>query len=319
MDLIKQQLKQLEQIDAPQTKRADFDDFWKHAVDTSRTVALDVRGGVVGYPIRAMEVRDITFAGLDGTRVNAWFLLPAAASAKERVPLLVHYHGASGSRELPSGYAGWILQGLAVLSMDFRMQGGMTGSNTGFAGQAKDCWFNLGLLDRDSHYFYHVWTDALRLIEVGLADARIDPKRVCVEGGSQGGATALAMAALHPAATLCMADVPSNCWFERRVFTRSGSANGVAEFLRRYPQHVDKVCETLSYYDNINLADRIRCPTLVSVGLKDPVCPPENVYAAYNKIRAPKEIGVYPFGEHDGGGAYHAERKVEFLARHFFG
>jgi cephalosporin-C deacetylase len=78
----------------------------------------------------------------------------------------------------------------------------------------------------------------------------------------------------------------------------------------------DAVCTTMSYFDNINLADRIQCPTLVSLGSRDPVVPPETSYAAYNKIRAPKEIVVYPFAEHEGGGAVHARRKLEFFRRH---
>ena len=48
------------------------------------------------------------------------------------------------------------------------------------------------------------------------------------------------------------------------------------------------------------------------------VCPPENVYAAFNKINAPKKICPCPFGEHDGGGAYHDEVKLDFVFRNFF-
>jgi len=113
--------------------------------------------------------------------------------------------------------------------------------------------------------------------------------------------------------------VPSSCWLEKRLFDRAGGYGDIAEFLRRHPDTLDQVCTTLSYYDNINLTDRIRCPVLVSVGLKDPVCPAENVYAAYNKIGAPKEIAPYPFGEHDGGGGVHSERKLAFFRRHILG
>lgn len=130
---------------------------------------------------------------------------------------------------------------------------------------------------------------------------------------------ALSAAALETSVALCMADVPSRCWFERRLFDRAGGYGKVAEFLRRHPDRLETVCRTMSYCDNLNLAERIRCPVLVSVGLKDPVCPPPNVYAACNKIRSQKEICPYPFGEHDGGGAVHNEKKLAFFAEHLLG
>jgi cephalosporin-C deacetylase len=76
---------------------------------------------------------------------------------------------------------------------------------------------------------------------------------------------------------------------------------------------MEKACATLSYFDTMNLADRIRCPVLVSMGLKDPVVPPETVYAMYNRIRSEKRMEAYPFGEHDGGGGFHDELKYAFV------
>ncbi|RMD75771.1 MAG: acetylxylan esterase, partial [Lentisphaerae bacterium] len=52
------------------------------------------------------------------------------------------------------------------------------------------------------------------------------------------------------------------------------------------------------------------------VGLKDPICPPENVYAACNKIQSELKICPYPFGEHDGGHAVHEDTKLHFVAEH---
>ena len=47
-----------------------------------------------------------------------------------------------------------------------------------------------------------------------------------------------------------------------------------------------------------------------SVGLKDTVCPAKCYYASYNRIRAEKEIHVYPLSGHEGGGAYHDTKKL---------
>jgi cephalosporin-C deacetylase len=319
MELIDKQLQALEALDVPETKRADFDEFWAETMGAVNETPLEAHWEVVEHPIRSMEVRDLTYRALDGTPVRGWVLLPAGVR-RQPVPAVVCYHGASGSRGFPTEFAPWVAMGAAVVTHDVRMQGGMTGSNTGFpCGAGAPSWATLGLADKRAWYYYHAWTDALRAFRLAAETPEIDAARIAVNGGSQGGALSLAVAALQPSAALCMADVPSSCWLEKRLFDRAGGYGSVAEFLRRHPDMLEQVCTTFSYYDNINLAGRIRCPVLVSVGLKDPVCPPENVYAACNKVRAPKEIVPYPFGEHDGGGAVHFERKLAFFRRHIFG
>lgn len=81
----------------------------------------------------------------------------------------------------------------------------------------------------------------------------------------------------------------------------------------RYPDQTDRVLETLSYFDTMNMADRIRCPIFASVALGDQVCPAKCYYASYNRITAPKEITVYPFNGHDGAGDAHMERELGYL------
>ena len=316
MHLLDEYIAKLEAIEAPLTKRPDFDQFWSTMRDEAKRVPLNVKGGPVTYPIRSIEARDLTFAGLDGTPVRTWLVLPPEAKTR-KVPAVVFYHGASGSRGTPVNYLHWTSMGVAVIAMDFRMQGGLTGSNTGFTGGGRLYWLSMGVADRDTSYLTHVWSDALRAIRLARETPEIDGSRIAVDGGSQGGGMAIAMAAVEQSVALCMADVPSSCWFEKRVMDRSGGMSNIADFIREHPELLDAVMTTLSYFDNINHAANIRCPVLVSYGTKDPVCPPECVYAAYNRITAEKQIVGYPFAEHEGGRALHQERKMEFLREKF--
>jgi cephalosporin-C deacetylase len=48
----------------------------------------------------------------------------------------------------------------------------------------------------------------------------------------------------------------------------------------------------------VNFAPRIKCPTLVGLGLIDQVCPPEGIMAASNAIEAPTEVVILPLSEH---------------------
>jgi len=315
MDLLDTHVASLTQLNVPETKRPDFDQFWADTLQRVATTPLDISSTPVTYPVRAMDVHDVTFRALDGTPVKAWVILPAARSG--RVPAIVHYHGAGGSRGIPASYAHWTAMGLAVVVMDFRMQAGLTGSHTGFVAHRSLGWMAMGLTDKHQFYLYHVWCDALCALRLAREHAAIDPARIAVDGGSQGGGTALAMAALDQSVALCTADVPSACWMEKRIFDRSGGASHIAQFIQDHPDLLDTVMATVSYCDNLNLAARITCPVLVSCGLKDPVCPPDTVYAAYNKIKAPKEMVAYPFAEHGGGGWLHTERKLAFVQQHF--
>ena len=80
------------------------------------------------------------------------------------------------------------------------------------------------------------------------------------------------------------------------------------EFCRSRPGIEEQAFRTLSYFDGANLAPRIKCPTLFSVGLMDQICPPSTVFAAYNCLgedagngedhEIEKEIRVYTFGVH---------------------
>jgi cephalosporin-C deacetylase len=136
---------------------------------------------------------------------------------------------------------------------------------------------------------------------------------IAVEGGSQGGALAMAVSALDARPALVMADVPGNSNIERRVEEARGALAAVTEYLAVYPQCTDAALKTLSYFDTMNMADKIKCKVLASVALKDTVCPAEMYFATYNRIKSEKRIEIYPFNGHEGGHGIHNEIKLRFL------
>lgn len=317
MKMLDDQISKWETVDVPRTKEKDFDLFWQQALEKVAAKDLNISGGPIDYPYPNLDIRDITFEGLDGTPVRTWLILPPEAKST-KVPAVVFYHGAGGSRPEPSWATQWTSMGCAVIAHDFRLQQGDTGSNSGFNLGKSYGLFSMGLEDKYDFYFYHAITDALLAVKLAKNTPEIDPARICVSGGSQGGATSLSVASLDNDVSLCLADVPSNCWFEKRLFDEAGGVADLANFLKTRPEKIDEVLKIFSYYDNINLVEKIKCPTLMSLGMKDPVCPPENVYAAYNKITAPKEIVCYPFAKHEGGGSKHTLKQLQFVKKYFF-
>jgi hypothetical protein len=87
------------------------------------------------------------------------------------------------------------------------------------------------------------------------------------------------------------------------------------------------VLRTFSYVDGVNFARRASAPAHFAAGLRDAICPPSTVFAAYNHYgtraaqrpdpttdrRIAKRIEVYPFNGHEGGDAVHGRRQLDWL------
>ena len=90
----------------------------------------------------------------------------------------------------------------------------------------------------------------------------------------------------------------------------------VADFLKAAPHLENQVWETLSYFDGASFAQRARCSGYFSVALSDPTCPPSTVFPAFNAWGGTKEIEVYPYNGHEGGGDVQLWKQLDWLARH---
>jgi len=142
----------------------------------------------------------------------------------------------------------------------------------------------------------------------------IDPDRIALTGGSQGGGITLAVGGLEPTVAIVMPDVPFLCHFRRAAeITDAMPYKEIGEYCRGHRDKVDSVFKTLSYFDGMNFATRCKAQALFSVAVMDLVCPPSTVFAAYNHFAGPRDIKVYYYNDHEGGGSYQVLEKVRFL------
>ena len=125
--------------------------------------------------------------------------------------------------------------------------------------------------------------------------------------------------AAHKEVVAAMPDVPFLCHFERAVeVCLNGPYQELVNLWKMRPRAVQDHYRTLSYFDCMNLASRITCPILMSVALLDTMCPPSTGFAVYNHLTSTeKEMRVYPYNEHEGGGAIHEEEKYRFVRKYF--
>lgn len=298
---------------------ADFDEFWERTLRDARAAGSEPIVTQVASPFTHVRVFDVRFSGFDGHPVGAWLLLPPGEGL---APGIVQFQGYGGGRGLPHESLAWVNAGYATLVVDTRGQGAHRDSGSGTpdpvgSDPAVPGFMTRGIRDPETYYYRRVFTDAVRAVDFLLTRPEIDADRVVVAGVSQGGGIALAAAGLHESVAACLSDVPFLCHFARAVgLTESDPYAEVVRYLRAHREDGEVVARTLSYVDGVSFAARCRGAGLFSVALHDVVCPPSTVFAAFNAYAAElKEVVVWPFNGHEGGGADQWPRQVEFLSR----
>jgi cephalosporin-C deacetylase len=292
----------------------DLDAFWAGTLEALPDPAAScepVASGLV-----TVETWDVTFAGFGGAPVRAWLHLPAARTGA--LPGVVQYQGYNGGRGLAHEHVLWASAGYAHLVVDTRGQGsgwttGATGDPVG-AGPSQPGFLTRGIESPDTYYYRRVYADAVAAVEVLRAHPLVDPSRVAVAGGSQGGGISTSVAALAPSSVAAvLPDVPFLCDFPRAASL--AQAEPYLELVRYLAAHRSSVAfDTLSFFDAAVLAPRATAPALFSVALMDRTCPPSTVFAAFHAYGGPKSIEVYEFNDHEGGEAHHQVKQMAWLA-----
>ena len=311
-------LDQLQTYRPARSEPADFDAFWARTLAESRAFPLDATFAPVDAGLRLIDAWDVTFRGYGGQPIKGWFLAPRGAAGP--LPCVVEYIGYGGGRGHVIDWLLFASAGYAHFVMDSRGQGsawrrGDTADSEPDGGNPQLPGFmTRGILDPATYYFRRLFTDAVRAVEAARSHPAVDVARVAVNGGSQGGGMALAVAGLVGDLAAALIDVPFLCHFRRATtLTDADPYAEIARFCKVHRDKVDTVFDTLDYFDGVNFAARANAPALFSAGLMDDICPPSTVFAAYNHYAGPKEMRVWPFNRHEGGESYQSAEKLAFL------
>ncbi|MHB1296012.1 MAG: acetylxylan esterase [Anaerolineae bacterium] len=296
---------------------ADFDAFWAATLGEARSRPLNARFEPCDLPLSNIESYDVTFNGYCSQPIKGWFNMPRVRTGK--LPVVVEFIGYGGGRGFASDWLLWSAAGYAHLVMDTRGQGsawgkGDTPDESEGNGPQYPGFMTRGIGSPESYYYRRVFTDAARAVEAAASHPAVDPERIAVTGGSQGGGITIAAAALAPQVKVAMPDVPYLCHYRRATeISDAMPYQEIALYLRQHRDKVDQAFRTLSYFDGVNLATRATAKALFSVGLMDEICPPSTVYAAYNYWAGEKDIRIYRYNHHDGGGNFQVVEKLRFL------
>jgi cephalosporin-C deacetylase len=241
------------------------------------------------------------------------------------LPCVVEIAGYGGGRGLPIEHTLWPSVGYAYVILDTRGQGSSWGAGGDTADPvgstaATPGYMTRGILDPKDYYFRRVITDAVLAVDTARALPGVDASRVAFKGASQGGGVTLGVAGLVPDLIAVMPDVPFLCYFERAVsMADTMPYPEIRQYLSVHRDVTEQVFRTLSYVDGVNFSKRATAPALWSIALMDDICPPSTCFAAYNRYgersgAVPKDVTVYPYNGHEGGGAHQLALQLAFMS-----
>jgi cephalosporin-C deacetylase len=270
----------------PLTRQPDFFPFWRNTLDELATVPQAVWHKDQDADQR-LYLSQLEFASAGGARLRGY--LHYWRDLRPR-PLLVFTHGYNGQiQTVPQ----WARAGFHVLGFDVR---GCGDSRQAAPKIAADGYILTGIEDQGLSILRGAVCDYIRAAEVGRALLGERLSRVVFYGFSFAGALAMMAQALTGMAEFLVVGVPTFGWMEgRRRLVRRGSGAEVNAYIAAHPEREAEVMRVLSYFDTMNFADRVHCPTLIGLGERDDIVPAATVQAIVDRLRCPYRLRRFPY------------------------
>lgn len=305
MPLVDMPLEQLKEYRGMSPRPDDFDAYWERALAelAATDPQLELRPAA-DFRHPAAECLDACFTGVGNARIHAKILRPADPAARKG-PAIVQFHGYSGNAGAWFDKFAYVAAGFTVAALDCRGQGGSSQDLGGVSGNTLRGHIIRGLDDTpDKLLFRQIFLDCVELVRIVKGLDGVDPERIGICGGSQGGALTVACAALAPEVNRAAPMYPFLSDYRRvwRMDLAKGAYEELCTFFRLFdPTHrrEDEIFHRLGYIDIQNLAPRIKAKVMMGTGLMDTTCPPSTQFAAYNKIAAEKSVVIYPDFGHE--------------------
>lgn len=270
-----------EQIESPQDKPEDFDEFWVKTLGELASVPMGIT--LTPEPEHSNELREsftVSFKSLYGETVGGRLCMPVKEG---KYPTYIDYMGYGAD---PFWYDPSSEPDAVEFLMCVRDQG--------IFKEGHNDWIVQGLNSREDFYYRGAFCDVKRAVDFVCTLGKVDKDRIMARGESQGGAFTWISASLDDRIDAIAPAVPFLTDYEDygRIVEwpvwqmyRAADENGIER---------KDLLEMLKYFDVKNFTDRIKCPVYMAFGLQDPTCPPHTNFAGYNQVKSEKKYYCVP-------------------------
>ncbi len=270
----------------------DLDEFWAETHAEAKGAPLDYHRSLTNdFELPNFVVETVEFRGVDGTARHGWLAYPPGG---RRLPSFVWVPPYGRESLLPNEYG--TREGFTSLSFNFFGHGAFHQEKYV---QARG-YFAQGTEDPSTWIFRKMFQDAVIATRVLQAQTETDEDRIGAMGLSQGAGIAIWLGAFCPIVRAVCADLPFLSAIKQTLMNHvyRYPLKELSDYMESIPLGQERVFNTISYFDTMNVATRCHKPTLVSSGTKDPAVRPDNVRAVFEALPGEKNLIVYDWG-HD--------------------
>lgn len=297
-------------VSAPDMQ-ADFEDFWNKAkaelaaipIDAKLTLKEELSTGARN--IYFVEMQSIGNGDGKPVTIRGYYAVPKAEGT---YPVVITQNGydSGGLSDIyipqTDGNPEWIELNISNRGQLVNNRDPYKDENA-FYGEdyQPNEWFAYNFGDKDTYYYRGAYMDVVRSIDFVCSQDKVQKDNIFMTGGSQGGAFAIAGAALGDGrlnaiapSIQFMGDFPD--YFQ----VGSWPASTARAMQQKLSMSDEEMYKFLSYFDTKNLATLVTCPVTSAMGLQDPVCPPHTNFAPYNNFKSEeKHYVVNPECQHE--------------------
>jgi cephalosporin-C deacetylase-like acetyl esterase len=275
-----------------------FDAFWKGKIGELQAVPAAPVLEPVATDDAKVDLWKITLANINGTHINGYLARPKG-DAPCPAQLIVQWAGVyplDKNFAIGQARSGWL--SLNIIAHDLPVDREKAFYEELKTGALND-YPHIGANDRNKSYFLRMYLSCYRAADYLAGRADWNRQTLAVTGSSQGGLQAIVTAALHPAVTTVVAEVPAGC---DHAGMKVGRAPGWPTWVGTVSgAEAEARLKAAGYYDVVNFAARVKVPTLIGMGLIDTTCPPAGVFAMANNLSGSKHLVIIPTADHAKG------------------